>query len=331
MAGGVSTPQLVAAAGEAGALGFLPAGYLSPERLGADIQAVRALSAARFGVNIFMLTESSADAGLLTAYARELQGEAERYGTTVGAPRGDDDHYQAKLDVVRAQAIEVVSFTFGCPDPAVVRELQAGGAEVWITVTDPHEAALAQDAGADLLIVQGIEAGGHRGCFSDGPEQADYGLLALLRLIAARTTLPLVAAGGLMDGAGIAAALCAGAAAAQLGSAFVLAAEAGTASAVRELFASDAPTRFTRAFTGRQARGIVNRFLSEHEPSAFSAYPQLHHMTAPIRAAARARGDAQAVNVWAGQAHQLARSLPAAAIVAQLEAETRRALAGVSA
>jgi nitronate monooxygenase len=327
MAGGVSTPQLVAAASEAGALGFLPAGYLTAERLAADIEAVRSLSSARFGVNIFKLSESSSDPARLAAYAAELQGEAERYGVAVGEPRGDDDQYEAKLALIRAERIEAVSFTFGCPSAETVSELEQAGAEVWVTVTDPLEAAQAEAAGADVLIAQGIEAGGHRGCFGDGPDQADYGLLALIRLIKAQTALPVVGAGGVMDGPGIAAVLCAGAVAAQLGSAFVLADEAGTAPAVRELFASDAQTRFTRAFTGRQARGVVNRFMTEHEAQAFSAYPQLHHMTSPIRAAARAQGDAQAVNVWAGQAHRLARELPAAEIVTALLAETRAALA----
>jgi nitronate monooxygenase len=186
---------------------------------------------------------------------------------------------------------------------------------VWVTITTPGEARAAAAAGASVLVAQGIEAGGHRGGFDDTAEQ--LGVLALVRLAAAASNLPIVAAGGIADAAGVAAVLAAGAGAAQVGTAFLLADEAGTHPAHRAALAGDAPTAITRAFSGRRARGIVNRFMREH-PDAPSAYPEVHHLTSPLRAAARERGDGEGFNLWAGQAYPLARAEAAAAIAERL-------------
>jgi nitronate monooxygenase len=177
--------------------------------------------------------------------------------------------------------------------------------------------------GADALVVQGLEAGGHRGGFD---EDDDVALLPLLRQIGQESRLPLVAAGGIGDGASVAAVLVAGAAAAMLGTAFMRSPEAGTSPPHRAALAGDAPTGLTRAFTGRRARGIVNAFMRAH-PDAPAAYPHIHHVTAPLRAAARAAGDADAINLWAGQAYRLAEELPAAELVQRLAADARAALA----
>jgi nitronate monooxygenase len=222
--------------------------------------------------------------------------------------------------------VRVVSFTFGCPAAGVIRSLQEGGAEVWVTVTDPSEARRAREAGADALVAQGMEAGGHRGGWEDRDDAEDLSVLALLRLLRGEVDLPLVATGGIADGAGVAAVLAAGAAAAQIGSAFMLAPEAGTHPAHRAALAGDGATALTRAFTGRRARGLRNRFLTEHSGHATVAYPQIHHATAPLRAAARAQGDPDGFNLWAGQAHRLARALPAGAIVRMLAEDARTAL-----
>jgi nitronate monooxygenase len=198
-----------------------------------------------------------------------------------------------------------------------------------VTVTTPVEARAAAEAGADALVVQGVEAGGHRGSFDDS-SPGDIGLLALLQLVGAQSDLPLVATGGIATGRGVAAVLAAGAAAAQLGSAFMLTPEAATSAAHREVLSGDDPTALTRAFTGRTARGVVNSFMREHE-AAPSAYPEVHHLTAPIRAAARERGDADPVNLWAGQAYPLTEAVPAAQLVRQLSEDARTALRAASA
>ncbi len=327
LAGGPSTPQLAAAVGDAGGLGFLAAGYKTAAALAQDIGALRALTDAPFGVNVFSPPGDRADSAALERYAARLAAEADRYGVQLGAPRHDDDDLQAKLDVLVAERVEIVSFTFGCPQADLVARLHEAGCDVWVTVTGPQEAIQARDVGADALVVQGLEAGGHRGYFVDGPRVEDLGLLAALRLIAHSVQLPLVAAGGIADGASVAAVMCAGAVAAQIGSALMLAPEAGTSPAHRAALASATPTRLTRAFSGRQARGIVNRFLQEHDEHAPAAYPDVHHITTPIRAAARRAGDPQAVNLWAGQTHLLAREAPAGEIVRGIGAEARAAVA----
>lgn len=325
LAGGASTPELAAAVSEAGGLGFLAAGYKRAEAVRADTEALRALTDAPFGVNVFSPPAPVGEPEALVQYRERLQAEADRYDVSLGESKHDDDEYDAKLELLCAARVAIVSFTFGCPDPAVVARIHGAGADVWVTVTNPDEAAQAHAAGADALVVQGFEAGGHRGYFNDDPAAEELGLLVALRLISHGVPLPLIAAGGIADGATVAAVICAGAVAAQVGSTLLLTPEAGTADAHREALAATGPTRLTRAFSGRRARGIVNRFMDEHSERAPAAYPDVHHLTTPIRAAARKAGDSQAVNLWAGQAHSLARAEPAAEVVRRLGNEAREA------
>src|SRR5215216_3762247 len=319
MGGGPSTPELAAAVAEAGGLGFLAAGYKPVDAVRADIEALRALTGRPFGVNLFAPPSPAADA--VERFADELRGEADRYGAPVGEPRHDDDGWDAKLELMRELEVPVVSFTFGCPPPDVI----AAFPEAWVTVTTPAEARAAADAGARALVVQGVEAGGHRGSFDDAAP-GEIGLLALLQLVRAAVDVPLVATGGIATGRGVAAVLAAGAAAAQLGTAFMLCPEAATAPAHEDAIASAGETALTRAFTGRTARGIVNRWMRGHGPGAPSAYPDVHHLTARIRAAAREQGDADGFHLWAGQAHELAEPVPAGELVRRLAAEARAAL-----
>jgi nitronate monooxygenase len=322
MGGGPSTRELAAAVGEAGGLGFLAAGYRSVDAVRADLAKLRALSRRPFGVNLFAPPGVPGNPDELARYAERLSGEAERRGVALGEPRNDDDGWEEKLALCVAERVPLVSFTFGCPDAGVLRRLREAGCATWVTVTTPEEAATASRAGADGLVVQGVEAGGHRGSF-DPSRPGELGLLALLQLVRAETDLPLVATGGIADRAGVAAVLAAGASAAQLGTAFLLTPEAGTADAHRRALRGSERTVLTRAFTGRPARGIENRFIREHEAAAPLAYPEVHHLTAPLRAAARAAGDPDGLHLWAGETYELARELPAAELV--------RALAGQAA
>jgi nitronate monooxygenase len=327
MAGGPSTAALAAAVSGAGGLGCLAAGYKPVDAVAAEIDAVRERTSEPFGVNLFAPPQVAAPESAVAEYARGLAADAERYGVALGTPGFDDDYYVAKLELMAGARVPVVSFTFGAPRPETVAALHERGCAVWVTVTSPHEAATALAAGADALVAQGTEAGGHRAFFRDDADHEEYGLLVLLRLVAAQSPVPLIAAGGIMDGPGIAAVLCAGAAAAQLGSALMLTPEAATSVPHRDRLAQPAPTRLTRAFSGRTARGIVNRFMDEHDAEAPRAYPEVHHLTTPIRAAARRAGDAEAVNLWAGQGHVLAREAPAGELVAQLAASAAQTLA----
>ena len=321
MAGGPSTPALAAAVAEAGGLGFLAAGYKSVEAVRADIAELRSLTERPFGVNLFAPPAPVPDRLAVERFARELR----RAGLPVGERRHDDDAWTDKLALVIDERVPVVSFTFGCPPSEVVGELQRAGAAVWVTVTTAQEAVEAAQAGADAVVVQGVEAGGHRASFDDSAP-GDIGLLALLQLVGAAVELPLIATGGIATGRGIAAVLAAGAAAAQLGTAFMLTPEAATSAPHRAALDGDAPTGLTRAFTGRTARGIVNDFMRRHSDGAPSAYPDVHHLTARLRAAARERGDAESINLWAGQAYPLAEELGAGDLVRRLAADARAAL-----
>jgi nitronate monooxygenase len=312
MAGGPSTLALAAAVADAGGLGFVAAGYRSAEDVRADLLELRGRA---FGVNLFVPgAPGGVDAEAVARYVRSL-------GPGAGSPHWDDDGWRQKLDVLRdEEPVPVVSFAFGCPPMCEVRALRAHGSEVWVTVTSVSEARAAVDAGASALVLQGIEAGGHRGVWVDGGVDERLPLLELVRSVAsAGLGVPLIATGGVADAAGVASVLAAGAVAAQVGTAFMLADEAGTHPAQRSAFGDPAArTDLTRAFTGRLARGIVNRFMEEH-PDAPVAYPHIHHATAPLRAAAREAGDAGGFNLWAGEAFPKALARPAA--------ETVRALA----
>jgi nitronate monooxygenase len=325
LAGGASTPSLAAAVSDAGGFGFLAAGYKSVAAVTEDIRELRSLTSEAFGVNIFTPPAAAIDDLALERYTARLRDEADRYGVELGEPVRDDDGFLAKVELVAGEQVAVASFTFGCPSHSVVDRLHDAGCDVWVTVTNPDEALFAEAAGADALVVQGFEAGGHRAYFVDTADAVDLGLLAALRLISRRVELPLVAAGAIVDGASVAAVLCGGAAAAQVGTALMLSPEAGTSPTHRRALQSAGATRLTRAFSGRQARGIVNRFLEEHSAQAPIAYPQVHHLTTPVRAAARAADDPEAVNLWAGQTHTLVEGAPAADVVRRLAAEARQA------
>ncbi|WP_227998428.1 NAD(P)H-dependent flavin oxidoreductase [Nocardia australiensis] len=323
MAGGPSTPELTAAVTAAGGFGILAAGYLTAADTAARLAATRELTTAPFGVNLFAPgpatpPETFAD------YLAELGAHHD-----LGTPKHDTDEWDAKLDLLVAAPVSVVTCTFGCPKATEVARLHEAGSEVWVTVTSAAEARIAVEAGADALIAQGAEAGGHRGTFVDrvADDSTDpLGLLALLQILTTSFDRPIVAAGGIVTGAGIAAALAAGAAAAQLGTAFLRCPEAGTNPVHRAAIGSGAPTMLTRAFTGRRARGLRNRFMDSHSANAPSAYPEIHYATAPLRAAARAAGNPDEVNLWAGQTHTLAPALPAGELVQTLASDTKTAL-----
>ena len=325
LSGGPSTPELAAAVSEAGGLGFIAAGYKTVDEVRREIERVRATTQRPFGVNLFFPMQLAADEAAVADYTERLAGEAERYGVGCGEPRWSDDEWEGKLKLVVREGPAVASFTFGCPDRAIVARLRANGIAVWCTVTRPTEANVAAAVGVDAVVVQGAEAGGHQASYDD-TDAAPFDLLTLLQLVRDATDLPLVGAGGIANGEGVASVIAAGASAAQIGSALMLTPEAGTSAPHRAAFAGDAPTALTRAFTGRRARGIANRFMRDHDAAAPKAYPHVHYVTAPLRAAARAAGDGGGINLWAGQAYPLAEAAPAADLVARWGAEAGAAL-----
>ncbi|MEV8548603.1 nitronate monooxygenase [Streptomyces glaucescens] len=334
MAGGVSVPQLAAAVSEAGGLGFLAAGYKTADGMYQEIKQLRGLTSRPFGVNLFMPQPEYAEPAAVDVYAHQLAGEAAWYETELGDPdSGRDDGYDAKLAVLLDNPVPVVSFHFGVPGRDALDALRRAGTFTLVTATTADEARAVEQAGADAVIVQGVEAGGHQGTHRDIPENdgSGIGLLSLVAQVREAVRLPLVAAGGIMRGSQIAAVLAAGASAAQLGTAFLATPESGAQAVHKQALTNPLFTRteLTRAFSGRPARGLVNRFMREHGRYAPAAYPEVHHLTSPLRKAAAKAGDGQGMALWAGQGHRMARELPAGQLVEVLAAELAAARAAV--
>jgi nitronate monooxygenase len=302
MAGGPSTPELAAAASTAGGLGFLAAGYLTADALADRIKVARTLTSGPIGVNLFVPQPSVASADAIARYAAELAAEADRYGITLGQPRFTDDDWSAKLDVVADLRPEVVSFTFGAPTAAECSRLRAAGIVTVATVTTAEEARPAVDVGADMLAAQGPGAGGHRGTYDPSVLPATQPLAELLAELRAKFDRPVVAAGGLTTADDVAEVIAAGAVAAQLGTVFLLADEAGSSPVHRAALQNPefTETVVTKAFSGRYARGLRNRFVDEHEPQAPLGYPEVNFLTGPLRAGSVHAGDPHATNIWAG-------------------------------
>jgi nitronate monooxygenase len=319
MAGGPSTPELAAAVADAGGFGYVAAGYLSPDALESALRRTRELTAEPIGVNVFVPGPPAEDHAAITAYAARLAPLAERLGARLGEPRWDDDAFDAKIDLLVAAGAHTVSFTFGCPSPDILRRLRDGGARTAVTVTNADEAVTAAEAGADALIVQGTEAGGHQGTF-DGRHPNETPLLDALGAVKG-LGLPMIAAGGIMTAEDVSAALGAGAEAVQIGTALLCTPEAATSPLHRRALLDGRypDTVITRAFSGRWARGLANALATEN-PDAPAGYPEIHHLTRPLRAAATKAGDPDVPNLWAGTGWRKVSEAPAAEVLRSLAA-----------
>ena len=320
MAGGPSTPQMAAAGTNAAGLGFVAAGYLTAEVFTERLAAARNLASGPIGANLFVPQPSAGTAEDIELYAKALGPEAQRYDAQLGEPRWDDDHWAAKIEVLLDVRPEVASFTFGVPSAEECRRLREAGVTVVGTVTTLAEAQTAVARGVDAVAAQGPSAGGHRGTFDPGAQPATQPLDELLAEVEAAVDLPVVAAGGLMTADDVARVLAAGAVAAQLGTAFLLSAESGSSPVHRAALQDPrfTETVVTRAFSGRYARGLRNRFIDEHEAEAPFGYPEIHWLTSPLRAASVRAGDPQGVNVWAGTGFRNAKAATVADIMAEL-------------
>ena len=330
MGGGPTTPPLVAAVSNAGALGFIAAGYLTPDELRDQVDQVRVLTDRPIGVNAFAggATEGAADTGPMLELVR-------RWGATLGAPEPDVSSPTpvplAELaGIVLESGLPIFSVTFGVPDANVVRELKSRNVLVLGTATTVAEAVMLEEAGVDGIVAQGAEAGAHRSTFLGSFDAAMVGTMALVPQVVDAVAVPVIASGGIMDGRGIVAAQALGAAAVQMGTAFLVTDEAGVSPAYRGrlLAASEDATLITRAFSGRPARGIRNRFIADVEESGIMIppYPLQNNLTRPLRRAAAAAGNTEAMSLWAGQGVGLARQLPAGQLVAQLVREMQEVI-----
>ncbi|WP_263141608.1 nitronate monooxygenase [Pseudomonas sp. RIT-PI-AD] len=331
---GVSTPRLAAAVSEAGGLGSLGLGASSVEQARAAIAETRALTPKPFNVNLFCHRPAVADARREDAWLRHLAPFFAAFGapppTGLHSPYRSFVDDEAMLEMLLAERPPVVSLHFGLPPVERIRALQAAGIRVMASATGLDEAEQVENAGVDLVIAQGIEAGGHRGVFE--PEQKDPGLgtLALVRLLAARGRLPVIAAGGIMDGQGIDAVLALGACAAQLGTAFILCPESAADATYRAALRSERArhTAITSTISGRPARGLANAFhraVDVAQAPALPDYPIAYDAGKALQRAAVAAGNHDFDVHWAGQGAPLARELPAAELLRSLLADMRRA------
>jgi nitronate monooxygenase len=333
MAGGPSSQELVAACSAAGVLGSFGFAYTQPEEMKKQSAWVRAKTDRPFGINLFMapqpapidaLHQSAAIAALAPWFA-EMQLPAPQ---PVAPPYAPD--LEAQLAAVADIRPAVFTAHLGELDPRWVAKLKALGIKLGASATCVAEARRMEALGFDFVIAQGGEAGGHRGTYLRYPQEALTGTLALTRLIVRAVRIPVVAAGGIMDGAGVAAVLALGAQAAQPGTAFIPCPESGAPEVHKQaiLAAREDDTRITERFSGRAARALANRFLREAEAKHLPkiAFPAQAVLTAPLRAASAKAGKPDFYSLWAGQAVPLARALPAAELIAGFEAETLEAL-----
>jgi len=321
MAGGPSTPGLVRAVGEAGGLGFLAAGYRSPAALADQIAEVRTGGTTAFGVNLFVPDRTPLDAEAVAAYRQALLPLAAQLGVD-GLPQAapDDDAWQEKVELLVADPVPVVSFTFGLPDRTTVERLHAAGSYLIGGVTSVTEAREAVQRDLDALVVQGPAAGGHQCTFRTTDPAPRVPLDDLFEAVRAAVPVPLVAAGGLADAAAVRRVIEAGAAAAQLGTAFLLTPEAGTNPTHRAALTHPGFTEtvLARCFSGRLARSLRNAFVEAYDALAPACYPGVNQVAGPIRRAAAAAGDAQHTNLWAGTGWRLAAEVPAGEVIARL-------------
>lgn len=323
MAGGATTPRLAAAIAAAGGFPFLAGGYLTAEALSVQIDEFRQLAGdVAFGVNLFVPGQAVVDEAAFSAYAGRLAPLADELDAQIDTRpvMDDDDHFADKLQALLADPVPVVSLTFGLPAPEAVERLHAVGTCVLATVTDASEAEAAAEIGCDGLIVQGSRAGGHAGTHDPLRAVPEVETADVVREVRERVDLPVIAAGGVDGPESVAALLKAGALAVQVGTLLLRTHEAGTSAVHRQALADPrfTQTALTRAFTGRLARGLRNRFIDDYAAAAPPAYPQVHHLTKPIRTAAAKAGQSDWVHLWAGTGWQSAREEPAAETLARL-------------
>ncbi len=319
---GASSPQMALAVSRAGGLGSVAAAAFSPDEIETSIAAVRAATDAPFSVNLLVTKSQAPQAVELDEALARLKSWYDEAGIPLPErPNRFSHDFDAQFAAVLAAGPPIASFAFDLIDRERIAALQQAGSLVVGTANTVAEARAWAEAGADGVCAQGMEAGGHRGNFLREVESSLVGTMALVATVRAAVDLPVIAAGGIMDGRGVAAALALGASAAQLGSAFLMADEAITGpiwqAAIRQ--APDDPTGLSRAFTGRHARGLENRFMRDTRgiEAAAPAYPIQNRLTQPLRAAAAAAGDPEMMSLWAGQAVKLARPGPAALMVQQ--------------
>jgi len=337
LAGGGDTPELVAAVCNAGGLGFIGAAYLTPDQIANTSAAVRARTSRPFGINLFAPTSRTKPSGSPPdLMLRRLAPYFQELGLpTPSLPQSTGATFEEQLPAAVECGASFFSFTFGIIPPTAFETLKAKNMFVMGTATTVKEALALEKAGVDAVVTQGSEAGGHRGTFSGDFAAGMVATISLVPQVADAVRVPVIASGGIMDGRGIVAAVTLGAEAVQMGTAFLTCDESGIPETYKQaiLNAHEDQTRITRAFSGRPARGIVNRFMTEIESNgggdAILPFPLQNALTRPLRTAAAKQGRAEFLSLWSGQGCRLARRQSATALIQELGEEIDRAFAAL--
>jgi nitronate monooxygenase len=338
LAGGGDTPELVAAVSNAGGLGFFGAGYSDPNQVAQVGAAIRARTNRPFGVNLFApIPVSSAGPSASAAMKRLERYYAELNLGSPSQPQSASYSFDDQLGAALQIGARAFSFTFGLLPDAAIRRIKAAGLAVFGTATTVDEAVALKNSGVDAIVAQGVEAGGHRGSFAGDFGASMIGTISLVPQIVDAVGIPVIASGGIMDGRGVAAALALGAAAVQLGTAFLTCLESGIPECYKAaiLGARESDITTIASFSGRPARGIANRFSREMQDAVGSGavlpFPYQNSLTRPIRSAAAKKGDADFLSLWAGQGVRMARRQTAAELITRIVSETELVLTKLTA
>lgn len=334
MAGGITTPELVAAVSNAGGLGTLGAGYLSPEETRYAIREIRSLTTKPFAVNLFIPQSVHEQQEMIDEMDRYLNRYREQFRLKpyAGSPFSLPDAFLEQIEVILEQGVPVLSFTFGMLPADILRKLKRAGVILMGTATTVQEALVLEESGVDLLVAQGSEAGGHRGTFLGSYKDGLVGTLALVPQMVNQVEVPVLAAGGIMDERGIAASLMLGATGVQMGTAFLTCKESGAHQTYKEALLQGKKgeaTVLTQAFSGKAARGIKNAFIEEMEDyqGGIPPYPIQNVLTQDVRSAAARQGRAEYMSLWAGQAFELCQVQSANGLMKRLVQETTQLFA----
>ena len=323
MAGGITTPELIATVSNTGALGSLGAGYMPPHEIRSAIKKIKSLTTKPFNVNLFIPEPShlTYDLSLIKEFLTPLWSEISDapFETTYPQPPAFED----QVEVILKEKVPIFSFTFGILSPSLMERFKTQGTLICGTATTPEEAEQLENTGVDAIICQGQEAGGHRGMFSSYDPL--YGLFTLLALTREKVKTPLIAAGGIMNGRSASAAFLAGACAAQLGTAFLTTTESGASPAYKGalLKRSHPPTALTTVFSGKPARAVINAFMQKLEAHAIPPYPIQHFLTQKLRSLAAQKNRPDLMSLYAGQGYPLCRPIGAATLIQHIVKELR--------
>ena len=325
---GASTPAMAAAAANAGALGSLGVALKSPEGAAAEIAEAMAKTNGGVNANFFCHSPPQNDEQTFGALRQRLAPYYAEFdlGEPPAEPSATPPFNAEMLEVVLAAAPRVASFHFGLPDPDLLAPLKDAGIIILSSATSPAEARALEAAGADAIIAQGWEAGGHRGVFDPATGSGDIGTFALVPLVADAVSVPVIAAGGIADACGVAAAFMLGASGVQIGTAFLNTPESAVAAPHKAALMSDRATSVSAAFSGRLARGVTNRYMTEMAGVDLPDFPLINPMTGPLRAASAAEGGGDFMSLWAGQAHSLNRETTTGALIETLAEEALKLL-----